>query len=216
MAAFLGLHLTKSSTAYLEGTWVWLADHDLDGNGVTALTLFSGRGILSQSQGPVWMIGTASEHHTMYEYSLDGAKEHWMGFIQTETPYYQPAPLPPAPFKSSKKYNDPTFSSDINAAWGLHVQKSTDITIFGAGLYSFFQNYTQTCLATTNCQSQIVNIDCDSSIHIYSLSTVGTTYQLSVDGKGVIKASDNPDGFQETATVWTSVHHHREHPHGLQ
>src|ERR1700723_123432 len=49
------------------------------------LTVFSGRGILSESAGPVWMIGTASEHHTMYQYSLVGAKDHWMGFIQTET-----------------------------------------------------------------------------------------------------------------------------------
>lgn len=55
-AAFMGLHLTTQSNAYLEGTWVWLADHDLDGT--EQLTLFSGRGILSESQGPVWLIGT--------------------------------------------------------------------------------------------------------------------------------------------------------------
>jgi hypothetical protein len=38
---------------------VWLADHDLDDQ-VTNLqvSLFSGRGILSESAGPVWMIGT--------------------------------------------------------------------------------------------------------------------------------------------------------------
>ncbi|KAG6814280.1 hypothetical protein H0H92_013405 [Tricholoma furcatifolium] len=75
-AAFLGLHLTSSSSAYLEacgcqffhsenltfvpkGTWVWLADHDLDGSGSPQLTLYSGRGILSESAGPVWLIGTA-------------------------------------------------------------------------------------------------------------------------------------------------------------
>lgn len=83
MAAFLALYLTAESTAYLEvcissldvefncpipeltlwyasitqGTWVWLADHDLDGNGGQT-TIFSGRGILSESAGPVWMIGT--------------------------------------------------------------------------------------------------------------------------------------------------------------
>ena len=72
-AAFLGLHITSSASAYLEGTWVWLAvsngtsdrvctrscapiqDHDVEGG--TNVTLFSGRGILSESQGPVWMIG---------------------------------------------------------------------------------------------------------------------------------------------------------------
>jgi len=37
---------------------VWLADHDLDGRGETSLTVYSGRGILSRSTGPVWMIGT--------------------------------------------------------------------------------------------------------------------------------------------------------------
>lgn len=59
MAAFMALHLTRDSTAYLEGMWVWLADHTLDEDGTSQLTIFSGRGILSESQGPVWMIGTA-------------------------------------------------------------------------------------------------------------------------------------------------------------
>ena len=74
-AAFLGLHLTAKSNAYLEvglcsnspyrclltaskGTWVWLADHDLDDSAQTRLSLYSGRGILSESAGPVWLIGT--------------------------------------------------------------------------------------------------------------------------------------------------------------
>jgi len=60
-AAFLALHLTPTSNAYLEGTWVWLADHDLDGDGKSQITAFSGRGVLSESVGPVWMIGTACE-----------------------------------------------------------------------------------------------------------------------------------------------------------
>ena len=59
-AAFLGLHLTARSNAYIEGTWVWSADHNLDGAS-EQLTLFSGRGILSESQGPVWLIGTSCE-----------------------------------------------------------------------------------------------------------------------------------------------------------
>lgn len=54
MASFLALHITSSATAYLEGTWVWLADHDLDNTAQTQLTQFSGRGILSESAGPVW------------------------------------------------------------------------------------------------------------------------------------------------------------------
>lgn len=87
------------------------------------VTVYSGRGILSQSAGPVWMVGTgvfifilfvyiliilclkynlkhvctqlfpvhfhnninAAEHHTLYQYSLAGAQNHYMGLIQTET-----------------------------------------------------------------------------------------------------------------------------------
>ena len=37
---------------------MWLADHDLDGDGSTQVQIYSGRGILSESAGPVWLIGT--------------------------------------------------------------------------------------------------------------------------------------------------------------
>lgn len=36
---------------------MWLSDHDLDAYG-DKITLYSGRGIYSESQGPVWLIGT--------------------------------------------------------------------------------------------------------------------------------------------------------------
>jgi hypothetical protein len=35
-------------------------DHDLDGDGSSQITVWSGRGILSESAGPVWMIGTGT------------------------------------------------------------------------------------------------------------------------------------------------------------
>ncbi|KAG1748973.1 glycoside hydrolase family 55 protein [Suillus paluster] len=202
-AAFLGLHLTYGATAYLEGTWVWLADHDLDG--LDQLTLFSGRGILSHSQGPVWMIGT-SEHHVLYQYSLVGAENHYMGLIQTETPYFQPDPAPPTPFGISQVYDDPTFENGMNMAWGLWVQSSINIIVFGAGHYSFFQNYSTACLGNTTCQAQIVNTDWSSSVTIYSLTTVGTTYQLSVEGDGVIYWANDTEGFSSTVTLWRPQH----------
>jgi glucan 1,3-beta-glucosidase len=40
---------------------VWLADHDIDGDGSTQVSIFSGRGILSQSAGPTWLIGTGEQ-----------------------------------------------------------------------------------------------------------------------------------------------------------
>ncbi|KAJ7445699.1 exo-beta-1,3-glucanase [Mycena galericulata] len=201
-SSFLALHLTAGSTAYLEGTWVWNADHDLDGNGYAQLSLYSGRGILSQSAGPVWLIGTGSEHHALYQYSLVGAQNHYMGLIQTETPYYQPNPAAPGPFTVNSAYSDPSFSG-TSSAWGLVVSSSSNILVFGAGLYSFYSSYGQGCLTPENCQSQIVNIDSTSSVSIYNLQTIGTTYQISVNNAGVVNQNSNPNGEAATLTVWT-------------
>ena len=78
------------------------------------------------------------------------------------------------------------------------------MTLPGAGLYSFFQNYVQDCLNTTSCQTQITNVDSASTgISIYSLSNVGVADQLSVSGSGVIAATKNADGIQDTVTAWT-------------
>ena len=40
-------------------------------------------------------------------------------------------------------------------------------------------------------------------MQIYSLSTVATKYQLSIDKVGIIDQADNVDGFASTVTVWT-------------
>ncbi|KAK0442941.1 exo-beta-1,3-glucanase [Armillaria borealis] len=212
-AAFLGLHLTPGSTAYLEGTWVWLADHDLDGNGITQLSIYSGRGILSESAGPVWMIGTvifpltvktlAAEHHVLYQYNLVNAQNHYMGLIQTETPYFQPSPQAPTPFSVNSNYHDPTFGGEITMALGLRVATSSNILVFGAGIYSFFNSYSQTCLNSNSCQMHIVDIDSTSSVTIYSLATVATIYQLSVNNAGIISENDNVDGFASLTTAWS-------------
>ncbi|KAJ7872688.1 exo-beta-1,3-glucanase [Mycena leptocephala] len=195
LAAFAALHLTSTSTAYLEGTWVWLADHDLDepGGNQDHVSIYSGRGILSESAGPVWLIGTASEHHVLYQYNLANAKSHYMGLIQTETPYFQPNPVAPAPFTINTAFQDPTSWSGISQAWGLWVTSSEDIL-----------NYVQDCLATVSCQPQMVNVDNDSSVHIYSLSTIGTTSQLSINQVPVVNQAQNPNGFSETMTSWSS------------
>ena len=90
-------------------------------------------------------------------------------------------------------------------AWALSISQSENIFVFGAGLYSFFVDYTQECLDTWSCQTQIVNVESagNTNIAIFQLSTVATTNQLSVDGVGVISQADNRNGFASTATVWT-------------
>ncbi|KZV89437.1 glycoside hydrolase family 55 protein [Exidia glandulosa HHB12029] len=202
-AAFLGLHLTRQSSAYLEGLWVWTADHDIDGD--PQITVFSGRGILSESQGPVWLIGTGSEHNVLVQYNIANAANHFLGVIQTESPYYQPVPAPPAPFSINAAYQDPTSFSTPGNAWGLQVKNSSNILIYGAGLYSFFNNYVaDTCVGPANCQNAIANIDTASSnVVILGLSTVGVTNMLNVNNAAVIAQSANRFGTQATAIKWT-------------
>jgi glucan 1,3-beta-glucosidase len=82
MAASLLLHLTPESSGYFENVWAWVADHDIDfsvypSNVSTAaqVSVYSGRGVLIESQGPTWLYGSASEHSVLYQYQLLNAKD---------------------------------------------------------------------------------------------------------------------------------------------
>ena len=108
--AYALLHLTSTSSAYLENVWAWTADHDLD-NSHNQISIFTGRGIIVESaNGPVWMYGTASEHNVLHQYNIANAKNVLMAMIQTETPYFQSTPGAPAPYTTDTAVLDPDFS----------------------------------------------------------------------------------------------------------
>ncbi|KAJ7177187.1 glycoside hydrolase family 55 protein [Mycena filopes] len=208
-SAFLGLHITSSGSGYFENVWVWNADHDLDDPNQTRINSFSGRGVLVESaSGPVWLVGTASEHHVIYQYAFLNAQNVYAGLIQTETPYFQPTPIPPAPFATTPRYGDPTDA--VVAAWGLVISNSFDIFIYGAGLYSFFQTYGQAscptlvCVPNRNCQDSMVLVDEQSSaVYIYQLTTAGSTNMISYPGNlSVALQADNINGFASTLSFW--------------
>ena len=54
--------------------------------------------------------------------------------------YYQPNPGANVPFPVVSALNDPVMSATSDA-WGLRILKSSNIFVYGAGLYSFFNNY---------------------------------------------------------------------------
>lgn len=90
-AAWGLLHLTSSSSAYIENMWGWTADHDLDGgNGQTIAT---GRGMLVEATQGTWLVGTAMEHHTLYQYNYHGARNVFSAFQQRYVHSYQPSPF---------------------------------------------------------------------------------------------------------------------------
>ena len=204
--AFLLLHVTTKATIYLENNWFWVADHELDLTDHDQVNIFNGRGVLIESQGPVWMYGTSSEHSQLYQFQFSNAQNVYAGVLQSETPYMQSNPTAlNGGFTPSSTYFDPEFSNTDAAsdkAWGLRVFASTDILVMGLGLYSFFDNYDQTCLATESCQTNMVSIECSSEVYLYALSTKASTNMVTVDGTGVVNQSDNMSNFCQTIALF--------------
>jgi len=208
---------------YMENVWLWTADHDLDdvNNNNTQISVYSGRGIsIESTTGNIWLVGTAVEHHDLYQYQLSNTKNIFMGFIQTETPYYQPSPNALVPFNPLADRNDPNFSvfcsgkgANCPLAWGLRVLNSVNVLVYGAGLYSFFNNYSTTCSDHTSsvyneyCQTQIFGIDeggptgttySGSQVYVYGLNTVGSVSMVDRNGASAAAQSANTGVFAST------------------
>ena len=101
-----------------------------------------------------------------------------MGLIQTETPYFQSNPNALTPFLPSATIADPTFdgctTDRCRKAWGLRVVDSSNVFMYGAGLYNFFDNGDQTCLGYDDCQESMVSIQ-RSDVRFFALNTKGST-----------------------------------------
>ncbi|OAA64380.1 glycoside hydrolase family 55 protein [Niveomyces insectorum RCEF 264] len=206
LGAGLLLHVTPSaSSLYVENAWFWVADHDLEPAANSAqINVFNGRGVLIESKGPVWLLGTAAEHSVLYNYQLSSASNVYMGLIQTETPYFQGNPDARQPFAAQTALSDPNFDSCTTSAcaraWGLRISNSSNVFIYGAGLYSFFDNYDQTCLDTESCQDNIVSVE-SSQAYIYGLSTKASTNMILIDGQSVAVDAQNRNTFCATLAL---------------
>ncbi|KAM0279315.1 hypothetical protein ACHAQH_004662 [Verticillium albo-atrum] len=133
---------------------------------------------------PVWLYGTASEHCVLYQYQTVDSANIFMGMIQTESPYFQDAPRAPAPFGNApaiSKASDPTSDfckpgeRKCAVSLGVRLVNSEKIYIYGAGLYSWFDNYDQACVGTEDCQRRMATIE--------MISPVGGVAVLGKDNK---------------------------------
>ena len=208
---FLMFHATKSASGvYIENSWFWVADHNLDNDAPTQITIYSARGVLIQAQGPVWLWGTASEHSILYNYQFDGAQAVFAGFIQSETPYFQPNPDAPAPFQFNNQYDDPLFtvctgssSEYCKEAWGMRIYNSQNILIYSTGMYSFFQDYQQTCDDPRNCQQNMIHIQ-NSQVNMYAVNTFAAVNMLVDDFVGTVTNADNMNWWCGTIAYYFS------------
>ncbi|KAK3291179.1 pectate lyase superfamily protein-domain-containing protein [Chaetomium fimeti] len=207
VAAFMSMHVTRTATAlYMENCWIWVADHDIEeGADNQQITVYAGRGLLVDgSPGPLWLVGTSVEHHQFYEYQFVGATDVFMGQIQTETAYYQPNPDARLPFPAEKAYHDPELAAG-ESGWGLRVVDSTGLVVYGAGLYSFFDNYDVNCSQIgegATCQQRIFSVEGECDLRVYNLNTVGTKNMVTVDGVDVADYEDNIDGFVHSIALF--------------
>ncbi|KAF7872922.1 uncharacterized protein EAF02_008993 [Botrytis sinoallii] len=210
VAASLLFHMTPKSSGYIENSWMWVADHDMDVVTQDLIDVYSGRGLLIESQGPTWLYGTAVEHNVLYQYQVSGAKDILMGVIQTESPYFQVASAAPNPFTSSLGLfaNDPTFgdckpgSLSCAVSWAIRIIDSVSIYVLGAGLYSWFQQYEQTCLATESCQDRIFSVEQSTEIWVYNLVTKGSTEMVSPVNGVATFSLPNQGGTVASLLAW--------------
>ncbi|KAF2271851.1 exo-beta-1,3-glucanase [Westerdykella ornata] len=203
IGSFMQLHITKSANAYIENVWLWTADHELDQADHAQIDIYNGRGMIIESQGPVWLWGTASEHSVLSQYHLQSAKDIYLGAIQTETPYFQPNPPATVPFKVNAKYFDPDFSKqDSKSAWAVRIIDSQSIWLYGTGTYSFFDNYAQECVSNQNCQEHINQVDGSRNVNWFGMSTKASVNMVTSNGVGLAKDADNRSNFCATLAIF--------------
>jgi len=235
IGAFMSMHVSKTASGlYMENNWLWTADHDLDAH-FTNITVYSGRGLYIESEkGNIWTVASSVEHHALYQYQLANTKDIFMGQIQTETAYYQPHPDISAPFSAVATLNDPTDAAVCRTngtncdGWGLRILDSQNVNVYGAGLYSFFNDYNN-CKTPTllylpilypllineqtacsfpingeTCQSSIFSIEGPKTknINVYNLNTVGAISMIDLDGVSVARFADNVDVFPDTIAAF--------------
>jgi glucan 1,3-beta-glucosidase len=206
MAAFLAVHLTSSSSAYIQNIWVWTADHNLDGgSGYTVIS--TGRGILVESTKATWLVGTGSEHNWLYNYNFNSAQNVFAGLMQTESPYNQGSGatlLAPAPWVANSQYGDPDFSwcsggdGKCRTALGQNVNGGSELFLYNTAAWAFFDgpwtgDYSTQC--SGNCQTNMNRVSANPShLFWYGIGTRKADVMV-LDGQSNPKMLNNPGGW---------------------
>lgn len=213
MCVSLLLHVTHDASGYFENVWAWVADHDNDmslywetDKMASQISLYGARGILVESQGPCWFYGSGSEHVIYYQYQMYGAKDIYLGHIQTESPYFQPNPVSPRPFNKVRYFpGDPDWydcsSEECQEAWGVRIIDSDGVIIHSAGLYSWFRDYEQDCLASESCQKRIMDVSGSKNVAIYNIFAKAVEEIASTEDYNILQ-DDNQQGYTSQICAW--------------
>jgi hypothetical protein len=173
-ASYLGLHLSSTSSAYIDNFWAWVADHASDNSGKGTRTAGKG-GVLVEATKGTWLVGLGSEHFWLYQLAYHNAANVLTSFFQSETNYNQ-NPLksvyPPAPFTPTAADPDFTWCGSTNAACRMGIAQyfgtgNKNIFHYGAGSWNFNSN-------NQEAMNVIHNTVSDLQLHgVCALSTSG-------------------------------------------
>lgn len=96
--------------------------------------------------------------------------------------------------------------SQAKAAWAVRVTDGSEsIWSYGAGTYSFFQNYNQACVNGQNCQEHMNEITNSTNVNWFGLSTKASVNMITVAGKGVAKDKENRSNFCATLAIFAQA-----------
>ncbi|XWW98088.1 hypothetical protein V2A60_006084 [Cordyceps javanica] len=203
--AYLGLHFTKSSSAYVENVWNWVADHiteDFEGG-----SSISGKGgALVESTKGTWLHALGSEHWWLYQLNLRSAENVVVTLLQSETNYEQgdnAKKIAPAPWKPDVDgWGDPDFSwckrDDARCRMGLanYIQGGSDISYYGSASWAFFSGpgY-QDCAGRFQCQKVQHWIEkTPGNLQLYGMCTKDTATALRLGDGTKISAQGKFEG----------------------
>ena len=126
--------------------------------------------------------------------------------LTTACRYMQSNPNALTPFMPRTDWSDPNFGHcfrpTCEKTFALHISNSTYVYVYGAGMYSFFDNYDSGCLLTTACQTNIVAIEKSEAVYLFAMSTKASEDMFMVDGVSLVPASANKNGFCETVALF--------------
>lgn len=148
-AAFIGIHLSKTSSVYVDNVWNWVADHFTEGGGGVAIAAKGG--VLVEATKGTWLHALGSEHWWLYQLNLHNAEKVFVSLLQAETNYDQGdlvQQVPPAPWQPEDG-KDPNFNwcgpNDTRCRMGFsnYINGGADIYHYASAAWVFFKGPSQ-------------------------------------------------------------------------